>query len=72
MKGMVTFVAPTMNMGTMLSLMVPKCFGRIKNTLRIMADKKSRMNTSPTAPNIGVVFFMKTNALLHTAERPMI
>jgi len=37
-----------------------------------MADKKSRMNTSPTAPNIGVVFFMKTKALLHTAERPMI
>ncbi len=38
----------------------------------MIADMKSRMNTNPTAPKIGAVVLMNTNALLHTAESPKI
>ena len=69
---MVTFVAPTMKTGTRLSRMVLKCFGRINKRLRIIAEINSRIKTKPTAPKIGVVCLMKTNALLQTAESPMI
>jgi len=72
MNGMVTFVAPTIKIGTIFSRMIAKCFGRMNKRLRIMEDMNRRMNTNPTAPNIGAVFFINTNALLHTAERPMI
>jgi len=69
---MVTFVAPTMKTGTRLSRMVLKCFGLINKILRIIAEMNSRIKTKPTAPKIGVVCLMNTNALLQTAESPMI
>ena len=72
MNGMVTFVAPTIKIGTIFSRMISKCFGRMNKRLRIMEDMNRRMNTNPAAPNIGAVFLINTNALLHTAERPMI
>ena len=71
MNGMVTFVAPTIKIGPIFFRMIAKCFGRIKSKLRIIEEINKRINTNPTAPNMGVVFFMNTNALLHTAERPM-
>ena len=67
---MVTFVAPTIKIGIILSLMVLICFGLINNRLRITAEMNSRIKTKPTAPKIGVVCLMKTNALLQTAESP--
>ena len=69
---MVTFVAPTIKIGIILSRMVLICFGLINNRLRITAEINSRIKTKPTAPKIGVVCLMKTNALLQTAESPMI
>ena len=69
---MVTFVAPTIKIGIILSRMVLICFGLINNRLRITAEINSRIKTKPTAPKIDVVCLMKTNALLQTAESPMI
>ena len=69
---MVTFVAPIIKIGTMFSRMILICFGLINSSPRITAEMNSRMKTKPTAPKIGAVCLIKTNALLHTAERPMI
>ena len=69
---MATFVAPTMKIGIRLSRMVLICFGLMNIILRITAAINSRIKTKPTAPKIGAVCLMKTNALLQTAESPMI
>jgi hypothetical protein len=64
-------MAPIKMMGNIFSLIILKCCFLINSTPNSNEAKTNRKNTRPTAPMAGVAILMKTKALPHKAERPM-